>query len=115
MNTAIADQINKAFAGLSETHIRLRSKQKIVDKDISDHYHVLEMITMTAPQISKVTKSLRTLLRERRDIKESLSVIDSALSWHITISDRRSRAVGEYEAEAKQSFSRIMGQWNEQI
>lgn len=116
MISTTTNQIITAFSGLVETRKVLLAKESVVDKEISHHYHVLEMITMPAPQISKVMKSLRTLLRDRRDVKESLALLNSALDGQenlvariSTLAVRRTKAVEGYRSEAVESFNRIMG------
>lgn len=106
---SITDQIIATVNGLTEMRVTLLAKESIADKEISHHYHVLEMITMSAPQVSKVTKSLRTLLRDRRDIKESLAILNSTISGNSDIIARRAKIVNGYRNEAKASFNRIMG------
>jgi len=101
-------KIDAAFSTLKETKANLVSEQKRIDKEINDHYHVLEMITMNASQISKVVKGLRGLLKSRRDIKESLILIESILTNHDSKTAQRTKRVGQYESEAKVAFNQIM-------
>ncbi len=94
----------------------LQARESVVDKEISHHYHVLEMVTMNAAQLAKVTKSLRTVLKLRRYIKESVIVLNSMMDGptagigkrYADTVIRRNKANKEYKDEAEVSFKRIM-------
>lgn len=107
---SVTQQIQTALENLNNTRLMLRACTGPIDKEISNHYHVLELAPMSAPQIAKITKSLRLLLRERREIKESLSILDSTLAnadmKDITVS--RAKSLNKNREEAMVSFNRIM-------
>jgi len=109
-------ELKSAHTALSKTRDEFRLQLKDADKDLSHHYHVLEMVTMDASQLAKVTKSLRAVLNKRRELKEAMSLFDSALAGELfgatDVLRRRNKVVIGYRAEAEQNFARILGQWN---
>ena len=45
------------------------SQIQVLNKEISDYLHILELLPLKASQIAKVTSKLREALKERRDLK----------------------------------------------
>lgn len=107
-----------AAAEIAKLKNRLTELQKSaseLDKEVSHHYHVLEMVPMNAVQLAIVTKSLRNVLKTRREAKENSALLQSVLGGK-TLDLRESPAkiaereavVSRYAAEAQESFAKIM-------
>lgn len=109
----LADTVTKVtdtFNVLRQQQIHLRIREQTVDQAISNHYRVLEMITMNAAQVATVTKGLRNLLKDRREIKDSIAILNSVLDGDtsVAILKRREQKLKDYNAEAKSAFNKIM-------
>lgn len=55
----------------------LNTEQSTLDKKIIDLTHIIEYCSLNAVEMSKVYIELRNTLRERREVKESLSALQS--------------------------------------
>lgn len=111
VSTAVG-QINK----LKSHRDSINSQVSNVDRDINDHYHVLELVDLDAVEIMKVTSSLRKLLKLRRKLKEDQILVNNFLSSSVdsakspaTHSQNAEDREKKYIREAYQSFSRITG------
>ena len=104
-------KIDAAFVLLNETKAELLSHARVIDDELSDHYHTLELVAMDASQTAKITDGMRAILKDRRAVKEHLSIIESILDGYKTIQVRSAKRVAGYEDQSKESFHRIMGQW----
>lgn len=108
-----------AAAEIAKLKNRLTELQKSaseLDKEVSHHYHVLELVPMNAVQLAIVTKSLRNVLKTRREAKENSALLQSVLSGKTldlrespTKIAEREAVVSRYVAEAQESFAKIMG------
>ncbi len=85
----------------------LLAKQAISDKDVNDHYHVLEMVDLNDEETLIIAKSLRSALKIRREIKESLAVLDGMASACDLYANRRNKTTAKYFAESMDSLNRI--------
>ena len=45
------------------------TKALVLNKDISDYLHILELVPLKASEVAKVTAKLRATLKERRELK----------------------------------------------
>lgn len=66
INTFIVERESEVLSSLSE-----------VDKKVNDCYHILELMDLDAIKMTVITKKLKTALRERRVLKDAVSVIDA--------------------------------------
>lgn len=101
-------------------HVEKLKKQKAdllkltssIDKQINDHYHIIELVSLNASQLSKVTKSLKDLLKQRREAKENLNAVSNFLSGNLenaktpeTMKKNANDRENKYRAEAVLAFN----------
>ena len=68
------------FAELKAARLSAQQLMSNLDKQVGHCYHILELLTLDAVAITKVTKRMKTLLQERRAVKEQVSQLDSLLN-----------------------------------
>ena len=88
------------------------------DNIISDCYHILELMTLNAVQLSKVTKELRNNLRLRREAKEQMILIETVLAnkfenIQLTMTNKSEVRAAKYTNEAKQAYARLSNKANQ--
>lgn len=110
--TAALDAINK----LKTQKGILNARVGTLDKQVNDHYHVIELLDLSASELSKVMKSLKSLLRERREVKEQVIAVSNFLSASaenikpVEVSQKNAKAREQkYVTEALQSYEKIFG------
>lgn len=54
----------------------LNSKLSLLDKEKTDIEHAIELLSLNAIDLSKLMKKLKQILRDRRDVKNELDVLD---------------------------------------
>jgi len=94
----------------------LNSQMSSFDKQINDHYHMIELLELNAAELSKVTKSLRQLLKKRREAKERVIAISNFLSSTVetaktiqTSQENAEKRELKYKQEALLSYEKIFG------
>lgn len=105
-----------AIAKIKTHKVALNIRVGDLDRQVNDHYHVIELLDLSASELSRVTKSLKALLRERREIKEQVIAVSNFLSStaestkppEITRKNAKQRE-DKYVAEALQSYEKIFG------
>lgn len=115
----VSADLNNAVAAINKlkTHKGvLNTRVGALDKQVNDHYHVIELLDLSASELSKVTKSLKALLRERREVKEHVIAVSNFLA--ATADNAKPAEVSEknaktreqkYVTEALQSYQKIFG------
>ena len=48
---------------------KINSEVSRIDKEVNDHYHVLELLELNGAEMVKIASSLKKLLRQRRKLK----------------------------------------------
>lgn len=95
---------------------RINSEVSRIDKEVNDHYHVLELLELNGAEMVKIASSLKKLLRQRRKLKEQQIAFSNFLS--ATVESAKSPAVtaqngadrkSKYTAEALSSYEKIFG------
>ena len=94
----------------------LNAKISNLDRQVNDHYHVIELLPLNASELSTVTKNLRLLLKERREVKEQViavsnflsSVVETAKPSEIHDLNAQKREQ-KYTQEALASYEKIFG------
>ena len=94
----------------------LNAKISNLDRQVNDHYHVIELLPLNASELSTVTKNLRLLLKERREVKEQVIAVSNFLSSvaetakpseiHDLNAQKREQ---KYTQEALASYEKIFG------
>jgi len=87
-----------------------------VDKEINTLYHIIELVKCSGPELMVISIKLRTLLRERRDLKEEHIMIATFLQGssekvkdiRAVDADAQSRK-DKYSAEAHKAFEQLFG------
>lgn len=94
----------------------LNAKVGELDRQVNDHYHVIELLPLNASELSKVTKNLRSLLKERRDVKEQVIAVSNFLSSVVETAkpceihdENASKREQKYTQEALASYEKIFG------
>ena len=67
--TTMADTITTITAHRDS----LLAAQSDLDKDVNNIYHMIEYLPLSAVQLSKITKKLKTILQARREHKEEIN------------------------------------------
>lgn len=105
-----------AIERLKKHRTELNNKVSSIDKLINDHYHVIELIPLNAAELSKVTKSLRNLLQERREAKEQVIAVSNFLASQVDgvkapeISEKNAQQrETKYRNEALVVYEKIFG------
>ena len=95
---------------------KINSEVSRIDKEVNDHYHVLELLELNGAEMVKIASSLKKLLRQRRKLKEQQIAFSNFLS--ATVESAKSPAVStqngadrksKYTAEALSSYEKIFG------
>ena len=94
----------------------LNAKVSNLDRQVNDHYHVIELLPLNASELSTVTKNLRLLLKERREIKEQVIAVSNFLSSVVETakpseihSENAQKREQKYTQEALASYEKIFG------
>jgi hypothetical protein len=111
--------MDMVFNATRELHLLKNETARMmsaVDSKVSDCYHILEIITLNAAQAARVTKELRSLLKQRREAKEKMILIETVLANKFentqlkdTITKKSEERASKYAGEAKQAYVRIFG------
>lgn len=116
------EDLIKRILSINEQVEAIRAEKETIDKrkaatdaDLNDCYHVMEYVSLNGPQMSKLSKKMRAILQERRELKESAAMIESVLSrlgGHgvtDTISKSTARQA-QYLRESNASYKRLFGE-----
>lgn len=94
----------------------LNAKVSNLDRQVNDHYHVIELLPLNASELSTVTKNLRSLLKERREIKEQVIAVSNFLSSVVETAkpseihnENAQKREQKYTQEALASYEKIFG------
>ncbi len=95
---------------------KINSEVSRIDKEVNDHYHVLELLELNAAEMVKIASSLRKLLKQRRNLKEQQILITNFLSSNVETakdpklaSQNAAERETKYTTEALRSYERIFG------
>lgn len=96
---------NKLLSGLSR-------QLSEVEKEINATYHVLEMQGLDAVALVRLAKNLQKSLRERRQLKENISILQSVCT---TVTQKTQEALKQsgkrqkkYSEESKNSYKQFI-------
>lgn len=99
---------------LSDERKRLLKLNSKIDIQINNCYHIIELLPLNAIQLMKVTRKIKKFLQERRDIKESINLINTLLDkvqkiksneeFFIKAESRKVR----YINEAREEYEKLM-------
>ena len=116
--TAIQDLsvATAAIDRLKKHKTDLNNKISSLDRQVNDHSHVIELLPLNASELSTITKRLRGLLKERREVKEQViavsnflsSVVETAKPSEIHGANAQKREQ-KYTQEALVSYEKIFG------
>lgn len=94
----------------------LNAKVSNLDRQVNDHYHVIELLPLNASELSTITKNLRLLLKERREVKEQVIAVSNFLSSVVETakpseihSENAQKREQKYTQEALASYEKIFG------
>ena len=82
---------------LKKHKIDLNNKLGDLDRQVNDHYHIIELIPLNASELSTVTKNLRALLKTRRELKEKVIAVSNFLSSIV----EKTKSLDIYELNAQ--------------
>jgi len=88
-----------------------RMKQSQVDSTINDILHAIEYTDISASNMSKMTKYLKQLYITRRELKESIIVIDNIIRNNKSPNDelvKSEERFNRYKVESGESLVRIL-------
>ncbi len=95
---------------------KINSEVSRIDKEVNDHYHVLELLELNAAEMVKIASSLRKLLKQRRNLKEQQILFTNFLSSNVETakdpklaSQNAAERETKYTTEALRSYERIFG------
>ena len=94
-------------------HPALQKIQEHTHVKVNDYYHIIELADANAVTLIKATTGLRSVLRQRRDVKEAFIVIQmlkdrGKVSYDAKdILERSAERVARYKQEANQSVQTL--------
>ena len=108
--------VHEAINRIKSDRDRINNEVSKIDKEVNDHYHVLELLELNGAEMVKIASSLRKLLRKRRTLKEQQIMLTNFLSSNVeSAKDPKLSAVNavdreqKYRGEALKSYERIFG------
>lgn len=117
--------INKVASAKSELELTVSEsmvKYKQIESDISDCYHILELLPLNGGQMLQVTSKLVKLLKQRRNLKPVMhyaqeinnplasKTLEKKYASANSILKAHNEAVLKYTNEAKQSYQRLFNE-----
>ena len=72
-----ANEFNNYKRSIGDKYNALLAELQNRDLQITDIEHCIELLNLPAPTISKLSKKLKELLQERRDIKNELAIVQT--------------------------------------
>ena len=101
---------------LKQQKTELNNRVSTLDKAVNDHYHVIELLPLNASELSTITKNLKRLLKERRQVKEQVIAVSNFLASQVdgvkdaaTIAGNIKQREEKYRAEALLVYEGIFG------
>ena len=111
------DKIGSAKSELTLVTSEGMIKFKQVESEISDCYHILELLPLNGGQRSKVTAKLIKLLKQRRDLKPIMEYYSDTLNGasvnskkynsSTTVLERHQQSINRYTNEAKRAYQKL--------
>ena len=108
--------VHEAINRIKSDRDRINNEVSKIDKEVNDHYHVLELLELNGAEMVKIASSLRKLLRKRRTLKEQQIMLTNFLSSNVeSAKDPKLSVVNavdreqKYRGEALKSYERIFG------
>lgn len=111
------DKIRSSKMELASAVDESMIKFKQIESEISDCYHILELLPLNGGQMLKVTSKLTKLLKQRRDLKpvaeyyseiHNKTVIKaSKYSSSTVVLERHHQAINRYTNEAKRAYQKL--------
>jgi hypothetical protein len=103
--------INTELTNLKATKAVSVKKLAELDADLSSCYHIMEFMKLSGPQMSLVSKRMKDVLINRREHKETISMIDSIvtrMSGTVTDTvDKSEERVAGYAQQSRASYQRL--------
>lgn len=107
----VSERLNRELEGISQ----LQAQNA---KDITDLYHIIECLDLSASKASKVYKLMKNRLQERRELKEVAFRLNNILgnTPKVTIKnhgqwvDNCDSRVVKYKQEAQEAYNRLIGE-----
>ena len=108
--------VHSAVSRIKSERDKINNEVSSIDKEINDHYHVLELLELNGAEMVKIASSLKKLLRQRRKLKEQQIAFSNFLS--ATVESVKSPAItaqngadrkSKYTTEALSSYEKIFG------
>jgi ferritin len=101
---------------LKKQKTELNNRVSTLDKAVNDYYHVIELLPLNASELSTITKKLKCILKERRQVKEQVIAVSNFLSSQVegvkdasTIAGNIKQREEKYRAEALLVYESIFG------
>ena len=116
MSTNDLGLAHEAITRVKVERDRINGEVSRIDKEVNDHYHVLELLELNGAEMVKIASSLKKLLRQRRKLKEQQIAFSNFLS--ATVESVKSPAItaqngadrkSKYTTEALSSYEKIFG------
>ena len=108
--------VHEAINRIKSDRDRINNEVSKIDKEVNDHYHVLELLELNGAEMVKIASSLRKLLRKRRTLKEQQIMLTNFLSSNVEsakdlkVSETNAHdRLNKYRSEAMASYARILG------
>ena len=108
--------VHEAVGRIKSDRDRINSEVSRIDKEVNDHYHVLELLELNGAEMVKIASSLRGLLKKRRTLKEQQILLTNFLSANVeSTKDPKVSVINamereqKYRAEAMKSYEKIFG------
>lgn len=108
--------VHSAIGRIKSERDKINTEVSSIDKEINDHYHVLELLELNGAEMVKIASSLRKILRKRRTLKEQQIMLTNFLSSNVEsakdpkVSETNAHdRLNKYRSEAMASYARILG------
>ena len=112
--SATMDMVFNATRELYLLKSETSKMMSVVDAKVNDCYHILELVTLNAAQAAMVTKELRSLLKQRREAKEKMILIETVMANKFentqlkdNITKKSEERANKFAGEAKQAYVRL--------
>ena len=108
--------VYEAIARIKIERDKINNEVSRIDKEVNDHYHVLELLELNGAEMVKIASSLRGLLKQRRALKEQQILLSNFLSANVESAkdpklsaQNAAEREAKYTSEALRSYEKILG------
>ena len=85
-----------------------------LNKEVTDIYHIIELLPLNGGKLVQLTSKLKKVLIKRREVKEQITVLETVFLHSNTkldihsINDRKHKRSKKYTEEARQAYKGLI-------